>query len=246
MALTCEELANQVGHMDQAREIGIVRRIENGSTKPYSPLPLLHVTRHHFAMQDQIAKTVGARFISPNGKVLLGLRAPSKKVWPLYWDTIGGRVEDGESPDDALLREVQEEVGVTPTQFRSIATVKERQPEIYGDALHHIYAVTRWQGGDPVNVCDEHTELKWFSISRNASADEHCRFRLSPVCPVGYAGRGSNLGSCKRGRSFSCSGFVQDLFPIMMIRQGETWPAVCLFAPSSKLIFLLCLNYMAI
>src|SRR4030081_1114807 len=22
-------------------------------------------------------------------------------------------------------------------------------------------AVTRWQGGDPANVCDEHTELKW-------------------------------------------------------------------------------------
>jgi hypothetical protein len=26
-------------------------------------------------------------------------------------------------------------------------------------------ASTRWQGGDPANVCNEHTELKWFSIS---------------------------------------------------------------------------------
>ncbi len=56
-------------------------------------------------------------------------------------------------------------LGVTPTQFRLIATVKERQPEIYGDALHHVYAVTSWQGGDPANVCDEHTDLRWFSIS---------------------------------------------------------------------------------
>jgi 8-oxo-dGTP diphosphatase len=31
--------------------------------------------------------------------------------------------------------------------------------------LHHVYAVTRWQGGEPANVCDEHTELKWFSVS---------------------------------------------------------------------------------
>ncbi len=54
---------------------------------------------------------------------------------------------------------------MTPTRFRLIAIVQERQPEIYGEALHHIYAVTSWQGGEPANVCDEHTELKWFSVS---------------------------------------------------------------------------------
>jgi 8-oxo-dGTP diphosphatase len=116
-------------------------------------------------MRDRIARTVGALFISPDGKVLLGLRAPSKRAWPCHWDTIGGRVEDGESLDEALIREVREEVGVTPIQFKLIATVKERRPETYGDALHHVYAVTNWQGGDPANICDEHTELKWFSIS---------------------------------------------------------------------------------
>jgi len=116
-------------------------------------------------MQDQPARTVGALFIRPDGKVLLGLRAPSKKVWPGHWDTIGCRVEDGESLDDALVREVQEEAGVTPIRYKLIATVRERQPEFYGDALHHVYAVTAWQGGDPANICDEHTELKWFSVS---------------------------------------------------------------------------------
>jgi 8-oxo-dGTP pyrophosphatase MutT (NUDIX family) len=116
-------------------------------------------------MLDPIARTVGALPIGSHGKVLLGLRAPSKKVWPRHWDTIGGRVESGESLNEALIREVQEEVGVTPTQFRLIATVKERQPEIYGDALHSVYAVTGWQGGDPANICYEHTDLRWFSIS---------------------------------------------------------------------------------
>ena len=116
-------------------------------------------------MPEPIAKTVGALFIKPDGKVLLGLRAPTKKVWPNHWDTIGGRVEDGESLEQALVREVREEVGVTPVEFRLIATIRERRPDIYGDALHHVYAVTGWQGGDPSNVCDEHTEIKWFSIS---------------------------------------------------------------------------------
>ena len=102
--------------------------------------------------------------MGPDDKVLLGLRAPSKKTWPNHWDTIGGHVEDGESLDDALIREVQEETGVTPTGFRFIAAISERQPELYGDALHHVYIDPSWQGGDPTNACDEHTELKWFSI----------------------------------------------------------------------------------
>jgi len=115
-------------------------------------------------MQDKISRTVGALFINSDGKVLLGLRSPSKTAWPAHWDTIGGRVEEGESLEQALIREAREEVGVTPVEFRLMATVKERKPEVYGDALHHVYAVTRWQDGDPANICDEHTELKWFSI----------------------------------------------------------------------------------
>src|SRR4051812_35133371 len=98
-------------------------------------------------MNDQPARTVGALFVRPDGKVLLGLRAPSKNVWPGHWDTIGGHVEAGESLEEALIRETREETGVTLTRFRLIATVRERQPELYGDALHHVYAVTAWQGG---------------------------------------------------------------------------------------------------
>jgi 8-oxo-dGTP diphosphatase len=116
-------------------------------------------------MPEEIDRTVGALFIGSDRKVLLGLRAPWKKSWPLHWDTIGGRVEDGESLEEALVREAQEELGVTPTQFRLIAEVKERRPELYDEALHHIYVVTSWRGGEPANVCDEHTELRWFSVS---------------------------------------------------------------------------------
>jgi 8-oxo-dGTP diphosphatase len=113
----------------------------------------------------RIASTVGALFVRQGGEALLGLRAPWKSTWPLHWDTIGGHVEDGETLCDALIREAREELGVTPTKFELLAVLKETRPEIHGEALHHVYAVTDWEGGEPSNISNEHTELKWFSVS---------------------------------------------------------------------------------
>jgi len=116
-------------------------------------------------MPDVIARTVGAMLIDDRDRVLLGLRAASKTIWPDHWDTIGGHVEAGESLEQALVREVEEEIGVTPMAFALIAAVREREPERYGDMLHHIYVVTQWAGGEPQNVSDEHSELKWFDVA---------------------------------------------------------------------------------
>ena len=51
----------------------------------------------------------GALFTDPTGRVLL--------VRPVYkpgWDIPGGYLEPGESPRDACIREVREELGITP------------------------------------------------------------------------------------------------------------------------------------
>ena len=57
------------------------------------------------------------------GKILLGQRAPHRKAYPLFWDVIGGRVEDGETLEDALHRELGEEIGIVPTSYVSLASV---------------------------------------------------------------------------------------------------------------------------
>lgn len=108
--------------------------------------------------------TVGALLVNHDRKVLMGLRAAWKKAWPGHWDTIGGRVEGGETLEAALVREVQEEVGVTPTKFHWMECIEERHPQLYGAALHHVFEVSGWDGGDPRNICEEHTEIRWFDI----------------------------------------------------------------------------------
>ena len=108
--------------------------------------------------------TVGALLVNGERKVLLGLRAAWKTAWPGHWDTIGGRVEIGETLEAALVREVQEEVGVTPTEFRWMECLEERHPELYGNAVHHVFEVVGWEGGDPSNICAEHVEIRWFEV----------------------------------------------------------------------------------
>lgn len=108
--------------------------------------------------------TVGAFLMNRDRKVLLGLRASWKNAWPDHWDTIGGRVEAGETLEEALAREISEEVGVVPTEFDWLASVEERRLELYGASLHHVFKVRRWSGGAPYNACDEHTQIRWFDI----------------------------------------------------------------------------------
>ncbi|MFP4193686.1 MAG: NUDIX hydrolase [Desulfosalsimonas sp.] len=50
-----------------------------------------------------------------NGRLLLQKRSMKKKVAPDKWDTsVGGHIDFGESPDNAMHREMEEELGLKP------------------------------------------------------------------------------------------------------------------------------------
>lgn len=102
-----------------------------------------------------------------DGAVLLGQRPPGKP-WAGYWEFPGGKIEAGESPEHALARELQEELGITPTQYYPWITRTydyEAKYDAHG-ALEspaktvklHFYIITAW-AGEPAGL--EQQALSW-------------------------------------------------------------------------------------
>lgn len=99
-------------------------------------------------------------------ELLLAKRSSDRSFYPGIWDVIGGHCEGDESPGDALVRELEEEIGVTPRTFKEIAVLAEPQPDKHGEARYHIFVVTAWDGGEPRLLGPEHSELRWVSLDR--------------------------------------------------------------------------------
>jgi mutator protein MutT len=98
-----------------------------------------------------------------DGRVLLGHRVATKHAYPDCWDLVGGVVEPGETPRDAVVRECREEIGVE---------VLDPVPMPYAVADPGLdaraFLVTRWDG-EPVNVApEEHDDLRWFELDELA------------------------------------------------------------------------------
>src|SRR5512134_3882963 len=113
---------------------------------------------------------VVAALIVQSQRILLGRRSAARRLYPDVWDLFGGHVEPGEEPDRTLARELQEELGITPAQWKFLETLTfplPAQDEEPADELTvHLYLVTAWTG-TPVNrQPEEHSEIRWLSLAQ--------------------------------------------------------------------------------
>lgn len=109
-------------------------------------------------------RQVACAILYRHGTVLLGFRTADRKTYPSCWDVLGGHVEDGEAVEAALVREVQEEAGVTPSTFRLLGQLEEPNPALNRPAHYHMFGITAWHGGEPRMLGDEHAALRWFPV----------------------------------------------------------------------------------
>ena len=103
------------------------------------------------------------------GRVLLGRRTSTIRFAGM-WDAFRGHIETGESPRDALDRELREEIGIRVTRAEFLEVDEDIDPTSDETFRHHLFLVTAWDG-EPRIVAPEHSEIRWFRLDEVASLD---------------------------------------------------------------------------
>lgn len=104
-----------------------------------------------------IVAVVAAALVDEHSRVLIAKR-PEGKTYADYWEFPGGKIESGETPEAALCREMQEELGIVialddlvPLTFVSHAYTEKH-------ILLLMYIIREWQGD--VKML-EHQAIAW-------------------------------------------------------------------------------------
>jgi 8-oxo-dGTP diphosphatase len=113
--------------------------------------------RQHYQKMSNLLLVAAAALIDQDCRVLIAQRPPDKPLGGL-WEFPGGKVEENERPETALIRELHEELGITveepclaPLTFASFS-----YPEFH--LLMPLYICRRWKG---FVTAREHKALKW-------------------------------------------------------------------------------------
>ena len=104
-----------------------------------------------------------AALIDASGRVLLTQRPQHKQLGGL-WEFPGGKVEPGEAPEDALIRELKEELALTvePDALDPFAFASHSYADFH--LLMPLYLVSRWAGEPKL---DPHAAqaMRWVNTS---------------------------------------------------------------------------------
>jgi len=107
-------------------------------------------------------------FLVKEDRVLLAMK--KRGFGAGRWNGVGGKLEPDESLDEALVRECQEEIGVTPTNYRKVAEL-----DFYGGTKSepwnmyvHAYLANAWEGTPTES---EEMAPKWYKQSEIPYAD---------------------------------------------------------------------------
>lgn len=92
----------------------------------------------------------------PVAKVLTTARGAG--AWAGWWEFPGGKIEPGEKPKDALMREIREELNVAVAVGDLIDTIEYDYPDFHLSMACYLADIT---GG--VLTLNEHAQMKWLT-----------------------------------------------------------------------------------
>ena len=131
-------------------------------------------------------RVAGALVVDDEGRIFCQMRSPQRKLFPNTWDIVGGHLEPGESPAEAMRREVAEETGwqvaVVLAEMGEMAyTGDDGIERVETDYLVRVdgdltrpqleegkHTEYRWLAEDELDVLDEHRDVNDGLIRRIA------------------------------------------------------------------------------
>jgi 8-oxo-dGTP diphosphatase len=106
-------------------------------------------------MSAKVVDVAAAVILREDGSFLLG-RRPSGTVYAGWWEFPGGKIEAGETPRDALVRELEEELGIVVQ--RAYPWIMREHVYAHAHVRLHFFRVVEWSG----ELRDlQHDALEW-------------------------------------------------------------------------------------
>ncbi len=113
-------------------------------------------------MKKKIIYVSAVALIDWQGKVLISLR-PEKKILSNYWEFPGGKIKSNEMPEDAIIREVKEELSIDiDKQSLKIFNFNTYSYEKY-QVIIFFYTCRSWKGNPKSN---ENQKILWVEINK--------------------------------------------------------------------------------
>ena len=113
---------------------------------------------------------VTAAILEKDGKILIAKRKTGDELFAGLWEFPGGKVEEGETPEKCMARELKEELDIEVEVGELITSNKHKYPQGIFELL--AYRVKHISGK---MVLNDHEEMKW------VTADDMPRFEFPPA-----------------------------------------------------------------
>ena len=94
-----------------------------------------------------------------NGERFLACQRPAHRARGLLWEFVGGKVEAGETREDALIRECREELAVTVSVGEVFMDVIHEYPDL---TVHLTLFHAAIAEGEPQLL--EHNDIRWLTV----------------------------------------------------------------------------------
>ena len=111
-------------------------------------------------MSEHLTNLLAVGCIARDGKILVAKRSNTKKMFPDRYELLGGHLEPGEQPWEALSREVLEEVGLEIIVGQPVYVFTEQIGDVFYMEVVYLCSL-KDPTAEPTLDPAEHSESRW-------------------------------------------------------------------------------------